>query len=250
MGDKNPICTLGNYSKPSHEGYRNTTELPEGNNVVPLRFDTIQLVQNGCSFHGFRFRDPNQHRKDFLKLVDTLDLDVANRERTRLHLFQFSLRDQASNCLEQKVLIREEARHPITKNVNSISLIRVEEEKNLENNRAIGKSVVKPSKPKEDKLLKEVDATNEVERRADDKPAKSVRENVTKNEEEEPTGVSSSHAVGYYLNHRFKDKLIEGLVENQKFNYSLSAARVGKMKRKTYNLLPMGPVHDSILKKK
>ncbi|GKC66219.1 zinc finger, CCHC-type containing protein [Tanacetum coccineum] len=73
MGDENPIRTLGDYSKPSHEGYRNTIELP----------------------------DPNQHLKDFLKLVDSLDLDGDNRERTRLRLFQFSLRDQASNWLER-----------------------------------------------------------------------------------------------------------------------------------------------------
>ncbi|GJX76882.1 zinc finger, CCHC-type containing protein [Tanacetum coccineum] len=46
MGDKNPIRTLGDYSKPSHKGYRNTIELPKGNNVVPLRSDTILLVQN------------------------------------------------------------------------------------------------------------------------------------------------------------------------------------------------------------
>ncbi|GJZ92509.1 hypothetical protein Tco_0664574 [Tanacetum coccineum] len=37
MGDENPIRTLGDYSKPSHEGYKNTIELPVGNNVVPLR---------------------------------------------------------------------------------------------------------------------------------------------------------------------------------------------------------------------
>ncbi|GJU95708.1 MAK10-like protein [Tanacetum coccineum] len=101
MGDANPIRTLGDYSKPSHEGYRNTIELPEGNNVVPLRSDTIRLVQNGCSFHGLRSEDPNQHLKDFLKLVDSLDLNGENRERTRLRLFQFSLRDQASNWLER-----------------------------------------------------------------------------------------------------------------------------------------------------
>ncbi|GKD21846.1 hypothetical protein Tco_1223549 [Tanacetum coccineum] len=73
MGDENPICILGDYSKPSHEGYRNTIELS----------------------------DPNQHLKDFLKLVDLLDLDGANRERMHLHLFQFFLRDQASNWLER-----------------------------------------------------------------------------------------------------------------------------------------------------
>ncbi|GKF39594.1 zinc finger, CCHC-type containing protein [Tanacetum coccineum] len=64
MGDENPIRTLGDYSKPSHEGYRNTIELLVGNNVVPLRSDTI-------------------------------------RERMRLRLFQFSLRYQASNWLER-----------------------------------------------------------------------------------------------------------------------------------------------------
>ncbi|GJT64692.1 hypothetical protein Tco_1016172 [Tanacetum coccineum] len=84
MGDENPIRTLGDYSKPSHEGYKNTIELPVGNNVVPLRSDTIRLVQNECSFHGLRSEDPNQHLKDFLKLVDSLDLDGENRERTRL----------------------------------------------------------------------------------------------------------------------------------------------------------------------
>ncbi|GJR15198.1 MAK10-like protein [Tanacetum coccineum] len=69
MGDANHICTLIAYSKPSHEGYRNTIELPIGNNVIPLQSDTIRLVQNG--------------------------------ERTRLRLFQFSLRDQARNWLER-----------------------------------------------------------------------------------------------------------------------------------------------------
>ncbi|GJX27701.1 hypothetical protein Tco_0235780 [Tanacetum coccineum] len=69
--------------------------------VVPLRSDTIWLVQNGCSFHELLSEDPNQHLKDFLKLVDSLDLDVANRERTRLRLFQYSLHDQASNWLER-----------------------------------------------------------------------------------------------------------------------------------------------------
>ncbi|GJZ66357.1 zinc finger, CCHC-type containing protein [Tanacetum coccineum] len=101
MGDANPIRTLGDYSKPSHEGYMNTIELPVGNNVVPLQSDTIWLVQNRCSFHGLWSEDPNQHLKDFLKLVDSLDLDSEKGERTRLRLFQFSLRDQASNWPER-----------------------------------------------------------------------------------------------------------------------------------------------------
>ncbi|GJX75273.1 zinc finger, CCHC-type containing protein [Tanacetum coccineum] len=64
MGDENPIRTLGDYSKRCNEGYRNTIKLPIGNNVVPLRPDTLWEI-------------------------------------TRLCLFQFSLRDQASNWLER-----------------------------------------------------------------------------------------------------------------------------------------------------
>ncbi|GJU47612.1 MAK10-like protein [Tanacetum coccineum] len=125
------------------------------------------------------------------------------------------LKELTASQAPKKVLIREDARHPITKNINSIFVIRVEEEKNIANNEAIGESIVKPSKSEEEKPLKEVDETNKV----DDKLAKSVKENITNNEEEEPTSVSSSHAVG-------------------------------KMKRKTYNLLPMGLVYEAILKKK
>ncbi|GKA27900.1 hypothetical protein Tco_0714068 [Tanacetum coccineum] len=69
MGDEDPIRTLGDYSKPSHKGYRTTIELPVGNNVVPFLSDTIRLVQNGCSFQGIWSEDPNQHFKDFLKLL-------------------------------------------------------------------------------------------------------------------------------------------------------------------------------------
>nr|GEU49257.1 MAK10-like protein [Tanacetum cinerariifolium] len=67
MENENPIHTLRDYSIPSHEGYQNTIELPDGNNVVPLRSDTIELVQNGCSFHGLRFENPNQHLKTYSK---------------------------------------------------------------------------------------------------------------------------------------------------------------------------------------
>ncbi|GJV16111.1 hypothetical protein Tco_1361434 [Tanacetum coccineum] len=43
MRDENHIRTLGDYFKPRHEGYRNTIKLLEGNNMVPLRSDTIRI---------------------------------------------------------------------------------------------------------------------------------------------------------------------------------------------------------------
>nr|GEY41844.1 MAK10-like protein [Tanacetum cinerariifolium] len=92
MGDENPIRNLRDYSKPSHEGYRNTIKFPEGNNVVPILSNTIRLMQNGCSFHGLLFEDPNKHLKDFLKLMDLLDLDVANREERACVYFNFPLK--------------------------------------------------------------------------------------------------------------------------------------------------------------
>ncbi|GJY67327.1 hypothetical protein Tco_0469565 [Tanacetum coccineum] len=85
MGDKYQPRTLGDYSRPSHEDYQNTIELPEGDNVLP-RYDTIRLVQNKCAFHRLQSKDPNQYLKDFLKLMDSLDLNGANRERTSLRM--------------------------------------------------------------------------------------------------------------------------------------------------------------------
>nr|GEV01013.1 zinc finger, CCHC-type [Tanacetum cinerariifolium] len=265
LEDANPIRTLGNYSKPSHKGYRNTIELFVGNNVVPLRSDAIRLVQNGCSFYEFRSEDPNQHLKDFLKLVDSVDLGGKNRERMRLRLFHYSLCDQARNWLErlpagsittwmdlttphtkrierlenpiskqrekinnrmaemfrllkelttsrasEKELIREEAKSPVTKNVNSISLAKGEEKRNDNDDMAADSSIN--------------GTDTEILRKEDEKKTKT--ENGTKNkpikraENEEIAEASSSKPVGYYLKHKINENesrdllIIIGIVED------------------------------------
>ncbi|GJS25811.1 MAK10-like protein [Tanacetum coccineum] len=48
-----------------------------------------------------RSEDLNQHLKDFLKIVDFLNLNVKNRKKMRLRLFQISFRDQASNWVKR-----------------------------------------------------------------------------------------------------------------------------------------------------
>ncbi|GJV67824.1 hypothetical protein Tco_1483333 [Tanacetum coccineum] len=103
MGDENSNRprTLGDYSRPSHEGYRNAIELPEGAKVSPLRSDTIWLVQNGCAFHGLMFEDPIQQLKDFLKIIDSINLNGATRNTTRLRLFCFTLHDKAINWFDR-----------------------------------------------------------------------------------------------------------------------------------------------------
>ncbi|GJU43742.1 hypothetical protein Tco_1201008 [Tanacetum coccineum] len=68
MGDENPIHTLGDYSKHSHEGYRNTIELPKGNNVVPLRSDTIYMD----SFQGLTLKRPSSWCRSLAPKEQTL----------------------------------------------------------------------------------------------------------------------------------------------------------------------------------
>ncbi|GJX98927.1 hypothetical protein Tco_0355946 [Tanacetum coccineum] len=82
MGDENPIRTFGDYSKPSHEGYRNTIELPVGNNVVPLRSDTIwtaKLRNDILMFqqhHGESLSEAWTRFKDLLQKVPHHGIDL------------------------------------------------------------------------------------------------------------------------------------------------------------------------------
>ncbi|GJX00411.1 hypothetical protein Tco_0184324 [Tanacetum coccineum] len=46
MRDENPIRTLGDYSRPSHEGYRNTIELPKGNNMCEIDCAVGEKLRN------------------------------------------------------------------------------------------------------------------------------------------------------------------------------------------------------------
>ncbi|GJZ11170.1 zinc finger, CCHC-type containing protein [Tanacetum coccineum] len=144
MGDANPIRTLGDYSKPSHEGYRNTIELPAGNNVREEINDRI---------------------------AEMLEL----------------LKELTTNMDPEKVLIREEAKSPVTKNM--------------------------PLKePRRRLKLKMEPKTNQ---------SKELKE---KKQQRHPA--------------------------LSPFNDSLSGIRVEKVKGKTYNLLPRGPVYETILRKK
>ncbi|GJW23785.1 reverse transcriptase domain-containing protein [Tanacetum coccineum] len=94
------------------------------------------------------------------------------------------LKELTVNRTPEKVLIREEARHPVTKNVNSISLVRTGEEKSTK-----------------DELIK----------RAEEK--------LKKIDEEKSGETPNSQSVGYYLKHKINEKLVEGLIKNQSHSY-------------------------------
>ncbi|GJU53131.1 MAK10-like protein [Tanacetum coccineum] len=256
MGDENPIRTLGDYSKPSHEGYRNTIELPIGNNVEIDRAadgklrdkntdESWKIIKNLALYDHEGWNDtkefdkpiknepPKQSPFTFCERTGPIpqpqalgttfearvrDYMAAHTERIeRFENAIFKQREEINDRMTEmfgllkelttsrapeKVLIREEAKFPVTKNVNSISLTRGEEERSEKTDVTTSDDFEKP----------------------------------TKTETEMP--------------HRIIKKLIKGLVGSHRFNDSLPGARVGKIIGKTYNLSPTGPVYEAILRKK
>ncbi|GJZ92423.1 hypothetical protein Tco_0664488 [Tanacetum coccineum] len=56
-------------------------------------------------------------------------------------------------------------------------------------------SATEPGRSNEEEPPEGINTKNEAERRTDDEPAKCVKENVTKNKEDKPAGVSGSHVI-------------------------------------------------------
>nr|GEW36263.1 hypothetical protein [Tanacetum cinerariifolium] len=124
MGDANPNCILDDYARPTHEGYRNTIELLEGNNV-----------------------------------------DGRN-------VWASLLKELTTSRAPKKVLIREEAKYPVTKNINSISLTIGEEEKNDEDDVTTDDVVEKTSALDTEMPVKKAKKENEAKNRIKNEPIK------------------------------------------------------------------------------
>ncbi|GJR69329.1 MAK10-like protein [Tanacetum coccineum] len=150
------------------------------------------------------------------------------------------LKELTTSRTPKKLLIREDAKSPVTKNVNSISLARKEEERNDKDDIATDGGI---NKTNTEIPVKEANKESKADGGTKNEPTRK-----TKNEE--AAEVPSSQLVGYYLKHRINEKLIEGLVDNHRLNDSMSEVQVGKIKGKTYNVSPRGPVYEVILKKK
>ncbi|GJU22103.1 hypothetical protein Tco_1155445 [Tanacetum coccineum] len=113
------------------------------------------------------------------------------------------LKELTTSRASEKVLIREEAKSPVTKNVNSISLARREEERNGDNDVATCDDIEKPVRTEMGRPV------NEAENGIKNEP-------IRKAEKEEMTKAPSSQPIEYYLKHRINGKLIEGLVDNHR----------------------------------
>ncbi|GJY74856.1 hypothetical protein Tco_0479287 [Tanacetum coccineum] len=117
------------------------------------------------------------------------------------------LKELTASRTPKKVLIREEAKYPSTKEFRKAEAL---------NGAENGTGIESVETPKNDEVVE----------------------------------APGSQPVAYYLKHKINEKLIKGLVNNNRFNNSLSGTRVGKKNKKAYNVLPEGPVYDAILKKK
>ncbi|GKC44457.1 hypothetical protein Tco_1062179, partial [Tanacetum coccineum] len=128
---------------------------------------------------------------------------------------------------------------PITKNVNSISRTKREEERSNKT-KVTPDNTEKPTETEAEMPTKEAETYNGAKNGAENKSIKTP-------ENEEAVEAPGSQPVAYYLKHKINEKLIKGLVDNNRFNHSLLGTRVGKKKGKTYKVLPKGPVYEAIL---
>ncbi|GJU61137.1 zinc finger, CCHC-type containing protein [Tanacetum coccineum] len=118
-----------------------------------------------------------------------------------------------------------------------------EEEKNDKDDIAAGDDIERPNGTDTEMPVKEADKENEAKNGTKNEPIKKFKK-------KQAVEAPSSQPVEYYLKHRINQKLIKGLLDNYRFSDSLSGVQVGKIKGKTYNLSPRGPVYEVILKKK
>ncbi|GKA92264.1 hypothetical protein Tco_0814189 [Tanacetum coccineum] len=156
------------------------------------------------------------------------------------------LKELTSSRTPKKVLVREEARHSITKNVNAISLIKMENEKGAKGDKVAERNVME---------LKELDALGSIEspdkgEGIDGGIVKDMKEEITKRETKAEVLLETlrSRHIGNYLKHEINKKLIEGLIDNHKYNYSFLTTRLGK-DNETHDYFPKGPLYNAIRKK-
>ncbi|GJX50489.1 retrovirus-related pol polyprotein from transposon TNT 1-94, partial [Tanacetum coccineum] len=123
-------------------------------------------------------------------------------------------------------------------------------EKKIENNKVVDKNIIELGELNVIESKEEVDMKKEVGDGTNVEPVRNVDEVITGDGIEELVKMPRSQPVGYYLKHEINEKLIEGLIGNQRYNESLLATHLGKMDYETYNSLPVGPMYNAIIKKK
>nr|GEY30352.1 hypothetical protein [Tanacetum cinerariifolium] len=89
------------------------------------------------------------------------------------------LKELTTSRTPKKVPPREEARHPITKNVNAISLVKIEKDKNIKNNKVVDNNVIELSELNAIEPKEKVDMKKKVGHGTNNEPVRSVEEEIT-----------------------------------------------------------------------
>ncbi|GJT43993.1 MAK10-like protein [Tanacetum coccineum] len=154
------------------------------------------------------------------------------------------LKELTKGKSSKKVLVRKEVSKPVTKCVNAISLVRMENDKDKGSDEVVDKSIMEPIE-----LIENEEAIDDV---MDNESDGSVNKDSTRWEKyvDRLMEMPRSQPMGYYLKHKINEKIIKGRVDNHKYNDSLLATRLSKMDNETYNSLPVGPMYNTIFKKK
>nr|GEU59664.1 hypothetical protein [Tanacetum cinerariifolium] len=92
------------------------------------------------------------------------------------------LRELILSRTPEKVLVRKEARSPITRCVNTISLIKIEKEKGIKINEVVDKNVIEPNELDAVEPLESVGRKEEMEDIMEDETARNMKEELTKGE--------------------------------------------------------------------
>ncbi|GKB01682.1 hypothetical protein Tco_0829726 [Tanacetum coccineum] len=122
--------------------------------------ESWEIIENLILFDHESWDDPRDFAKpvkEISSLQDTLrkpDRRLLELEDQISFLLKGLLKELTVSRNPEKVLVRKEARYPITKNVNAISLVKMEKEKDIKNNKVVNKNVIELSelnaiKPKE-----------------------------------------------------------------------------------------------------
>nr|GEU87779.1 hypothetical protein [Tanacetum cinerariifolium] len=139
MGDENPIRTLRDYSKPSHEGYMNTIELPAWNYVDYMEAHTERMR---------RFKNAIFMQREGINSI-------------MIEMFRL-LKELTTSRTPEKVFIREEAKFLINKNMNSITRTKGEEERSNKK-KVTPDNTKRPTETEVEMLVKEAKTRNEAE---------------------------------------------------------------------------------------
>ncbi|GJY99457.1 hypothetical protein Tco_0516887 [Tanacetum coccineum] len=185
----------------------------------------------------------NEYMASYTKRVERFEKAIfKQREEINNRLLEMFrlIKELASSKTLEKVLVREEVRNPVTKNVNAISLVRTKKDK--DDDEVVDKNVIGINELSEIELGEVANRKNEVKSKTNNEITKSLKE-------DELVEMPMSQPISYYLKHEINKEIIEGLVKNQRFNDSLLAMKLSKMECEACHSLLVEPMRKAILKR-